>query len=132
MGLERFNIDRKSANYKIVCSAKDFKQADAHASKKEFVKEIGSLLFSFAWKGKQKIKRTAFINPTEKGGLKMPDSMIGTQRLMCIKRYLNPDTTSWQPGGGQMLVSLSNFGYSKLPISLTDFYNGITVSGLQP
>ena len=53
MGLERFNIDRKSANYKIVCS-----------------------------EDKDKVNRTAFINPIEKGSLKMPNlnSMIATQR----------------------------------------------------
>jgi len=59
------------------------------SSKNEFIKKINSLLFYFVWKGKDKVKQTAFVNPIEKGGLKMPDlnSMIGTQRLMCIKRY---------------------------------------------
>ena len=107
------------------------------SSKKEFIKKINSLLFSFVWKGKDKVKRTAFINPIEKGGLKMPDlnSMIGTQRLMCIKRYLNPDTASWKyfldfylsQVGGKFLFHC-NFNYSKLPISLPDFYKECIVS----
>ena len=48
------------------------------SNKKEFIKKINSLLYSFVWKGKDKIKRTAFINPIDKGGLKMPniESMI--------------------------------------------------------
>ena len=49
--------------------------------------------FTLFWKGKDKIKRTAFINPVEKGGLKMPDikSMISAQRIICIKRYQSTD-----------------------------------------
>ena len=65
-------------------------------SKKEFIKKINSLLFSFVWKGKDKVKRRAFINPVKKGGVKMPDLNSMTQRLICIKRYLNPDTASWK------------------------------------
>ena len=42
------------------------------SNKKEFIKKINTLLYSFVWKGKDKVKRTAFINPIEKGGLKMP------------------------------------------------------------
>ena len=41
------------------------------SNKKEFIKKINTLLYSFVWKGKDKVKRTAFINPIEKGGLKM-------------------------------------------------------------
>ena len=53
----------------------------AQSNKKEFIKEINTLLCSFVWKGKDKVKRTAFINPIEKGGLKMPniESMIFAQ-----------------------------------------------------
>ena len=66
--------------------------------KKEFIKKINSLLFSFVWKGKDKVKRTVLINQIEKGGLKMPDlnTMIATQRIMCIKKYLTPNTSSWK------------------------------------
>ena len=68
------------------------------SNKKEFIKKINTLLYSFVWKGKDKVKRTAFINPIEKGGLKMPniESMISAQRIICNKRYLSTDPTSWK------------------------------------
>ena len=68
------------------------------ASNKEFIKKINTLLFSFVWKGKDKVKRTVLINQIEKGGLKMPDlnSIISTQRIMCIKKYLTPYAASWK------------------------------------
>ena len=52
------------------------------SNKREFIKKINALLYSFVWKGKDKVKRTAFIYPIEKGGLKMPNivSMISAQR----------------------------------------------------
>ena len=64
---------------------------------KEFIKKINTLLYSFVWKGKDKIKRTALINSIDKGGLKMPDieSMISAQRIICIKRYLSHEPATW-------------------------------------
>ena len=61
------------------------------SNKKEFVKKINTLLYCFVWKGKDKVKRTAFTNPIEKGGLKIPyiESIISAQRIICIKRYLS-------------------------------------------
>ena len=61
------------------------------SNKKEFIEKINNLLYSFVWMGKDKVKRTAFINPIEKGDLKMPniESMISEQRIICIKRYLS-------------------------------------------
>jgi len=57
-------------------------------NKKEFIeKKKKTLSYSFVWKGKDKVKRTAFINPNNKGGLKMHniESMISAQRIICIK-----------------------------------------------
>ena len=67
------------------------------SNKKEFIKKINTLLYSFVWKGNDKVKRTAFINPIDKGGLKMSniESMISAQRIICIKRYLSTDRASW-------------------------------------
>ena len=86
------------------------------ASNKEFIKKINTLLFSFVWKGKDKVKRTVLINQIEKGGLKMPDlnSIISTQRIMCIKKYVTPYAASWKSffrfpfkeGGWKILVPL--------------------------
>ena len=68
------------------------------SNKKEFIKKINTLLYSFVWKGKDEVKRTAFINPIDKGGVKMPniESMISAQRIICIKRYLSTDPAGWK------------------------------------
>ena len=101
------------------------------SNKKEFIKKVNTLLYSFVWKGKDKVKRTAFINPVDKGGLKMPniESMISAQRIICIKRYLSTDPASWKffldfylkKVGGKFLFHC-NFNYTKLPIALPEFY----------
>ena len=101
------------------------------SSNKEFIKKINTLLFSFVWKGKDKVKRALLINQIEKGGLKMPDlnSMISAQRIMCIKTYLTPNAASWKyflnfhlrKVGGKFLFHC-NFNYSKLSITLPKFY----------
>ena len=46
------------------------------------MKEMNNLIFGFLWKGKDKVKRTAMINDTENGGLKMVhiNLMIRTQK----------------------------------------------------
>jgi len=55
----------------------------------ELNKEVNKVLYSFIWKGKDKVKRSAFMNDIEDGRLKMLDleSMTG-QRVMCVKRYV--------------------------------------------
>ena len=47
-------------------------------NKKEFIKKVNTLLYSFVWKGNEKVERATLISLIEKGGLKMPDlaSMI--------------------------------------------------------
>ena len=56
----------------------------------ELIKEVNKELYSFIWKGKDKVKRSTLINDTEDGGLKMLDleSMISAQRVMCVKKYV--------------------------------------------
>ena len=68
------------------------------SNRKEFIEKINTLLYSFVWRGKDKVRHTVLISPTEKGGLKMPDveSMISTQRIVCVKRYLFPSAASWK------------------------------------
>ena len=107
------------------------------SNRKEFIKKINTLLYSFVWKGKDKVKRTAFINPIDKGGLKMPniESMISAQRIMCIKRYLSTDPASWKTFldfslkkvGGKFLFHC-NFKNNKLPITLPEFYKECIVA----
>ena len=92
-------------------------------------------MYSFVWKGKDKVKRTAFINPIDKGGLKMAniESMISAQRIIWIKRYLSTDPASWKlfldlrKVGGKCLFHC-NFNYTKLPISLPEFYKECIVA----
>ena len=62
------------------------------SNKKEFIKKVNTLLYSFIWKGNDKVKRAVLISPIEKGGLKMPDldAMIAAQRIICIEKYLAP------------------------------------------
>ena len=107
------------------------------SNRKEFIKKINSLLYSFVWKGKDKVKRTAFINPIDKGGLKMPniESMISAQRIICIKKYLSTDPAGWKiflefylkKVGGNFLFHC-NFNYIKLPITLPEFYKECIVT----
>ena len=101
------------------------------SNKKEFIKKINTLLYSFVWKGKDKVKHTALINPIDKGGLKMPniESMISAQRIICIKRYLSTDPAGWKifldfylkKVRGKFLFHC-NFNYIKLPITHPEFY----------
>ena len=107
------------------------------SNKEEFIKKINTLLYSFVWKGKDKVKRRAFINPTDKGGLKMPniESMISAQRIICIKRYLSIDPAGWKffldfylkKVGGKFLFHC-NFNYTKLPVTLPEFYKECIVA----
>ena len=67
----------------------------------------------------------------------MPDvgSMISTQRIICIKKYLSPSAASWKfflgfylrKVGGKLLFHC-NFDYAKLSISLPDFYKECILS----
>ena len=43
-------------------------RASLISTKKDFIKIINNLLYSFVWKGKDKVKRNALINSFEKGG----------------------------------------------------------------
>ena len=71
------------------------------------------------------------INEIEYGGLKMPDvdSLIKTQRIMCIKKYLESYESSWKKVlsyylkkvGGPFLFHC-HFEYSSLPLALPTFY----------
>ena len=58
------------------------------------------------------------------------DSMIKTQRIMCIKRYLAPYSAGWKlfldfhlkNAGGKFLFHC-NFDYAKLSVAVPEFYN---------
>ena len=66
---------------------------------KEIMKEINSVVFKFVWKSrKDKIKRLTLIFDYKNGGLRMPhiESLIQTQRIMCMKEYLDGYNSSWK------------------------------------
>jgi len=58
---------------------------------KDIITSINSVIFNLVWRGKDKVKRLALISEYEDGGLEMPHpgSLIKTQRIACLKRYLD-------------------------------------------
>ena len=53
------------------------------------LKKINQILYSFMWKGRDKMKRVSLINDINEGGLKLPriESMIDAQRITCIQKF---------------------------------------------
>ena len=89
------------------------------------------VIFNFVWRGKDKIKRLALISEYEDGGLKMPhpESLIKTQRIACLKRYLDDHSRPWKvflshylKNVGTSFLLQSNFTPSRLPCKLPIFY----------
>ena len=97
----------------------------------ELIKEVNKELYSFIWKGKDKVKRAALINDIEDGSLKMLDleSMISAQRVTCVKRYVENFESPWKyvldfylkKVGGKFLFHC-NFDHRTLSITLPTFY----------
>ena len=97
----------------------------------ELIKEVNKELYSFIWKGKDKVKRSALINDIEDGGLKMLDleSMISAQRVMCVKKYVEHYESPWKyvldfylDKVGEKFLFQCNFDHQTLPITLPNFY----------
>ena len=98
---------------------------------KELIEEVNSILYSFIWNGKDKVKRHALISDIEMGGLKMLDidSMISAKRIICLKKFLEDYRSIWKtildnllsPVGGRFVLHC-NFHISKLKISLPEYY----------
>ena len=65
-------------------------RASVIPTSKELIKAVNSILYSFIWNGKDKVKRHALISDIEMGGVKMLDidSMIGATRITCLKKFL--------------------------------------------
>ena len=95
------------------------------------IKDVNKLLYSFIWKGNDRIKRTVLINDIENGGQKMLDiqSMILSQRVIALKRFIEDFNSPWKSAletflgdfGGKFILCC-NFDARKLPIYLPDFY----------
>ena len=65
---------------------------------KNIIKLVDSTIYSFIWKGRDKIKRLALISDYKNGGLRMPhtQTMIDTQRVMCLKKYSEDYISPWK------------------------------------
>ena len=106
-------------------------RASVIPTSKELIKEVNSILHSFIWNGKDKVKRHALISYIEMGGLKMLDidSMIGAKRITCLKKFLEDYQSTWKtildklfsPIGGRFVLHC-NFHTSKLKISLPEYH----------
>ena len=98
---------------------------------KDIIKEANKILFNFIWKGKDKVKRSALICDVENGGLRAPhlESIIKTQRIMCCKKFVEAQQSSWKlilshylkQVGGKLVLGCG-FDIKKLPIKLPRFY----------
>ena len=106
-------------------------QASLISFDKDIIKSINSVIFNFVWRGKDKIKRLALISEYEDGGLKMPhpESLIKTQRIACLKRYLDDYSSPWKvflshylKNVGTRFLLQCNFTPSRLPCKLPIFY----------
>ena len=106
-------------------------RASLIACDKDIIKSINSVLFNFVWRGKDKIKRLALISEYEDGDLKMPhpESLIKTQRITCLKRYLDDNSSRWKvflshylKNVGSSFLFQFNFNLSCLPCKFPTFY----------
>ena len=95
---------------------------------KDIIKSVNSVIYNFVWKGKDKIKR---ISEYEDGCLKMPhiDSLIATQRIGCVKRYLDESAAPWRvflshyiKNAGFEFLLKCNFKLSCLPCKIPIYY----------
>ena len=62
------------------------------------IKQVNHIIYTFLWKGKDKVTRLSAINNFEGGGIKMIDidSMIKALRLAWLKRIFNDNESKWK------------------------------------
>ena len=62
------------------------------------VKDLNHILYTFLWKGKDKVTRASTINIYEEGGIKMVDieSLIKSLRLSGLKRIFSDNSGAWK------------------------------------
>ena len=98
---------------------------------KELVKEADSLIYSFIWNEKDKVKQNVRTLEVEKGGLNMLDIdfMVRTRQVMCLKKYLQEYKSQCKVFLNELLVPVSgkvilhcNFDTFKLSIHPPSFH----------
>ena len=62
------------------------------------IKDLNHILYTFLWKGKDKVTRASTINNYEEGGIKIVDieSLIKSLRLSWLKRIFSDNSGAWQ------------------------------------
>ena len=81
----------------------------------DFIKEINSLIYSFIWKGNNKIKCAALINDMENGGLRMLDIQDHISSWKIILDFFL-FRVGWE------FILKCNFDTPKMPVYLPAFY----------
>ena len=92
------------------------------------IKQLNHIIFTFSWKGKDKVTRLSAINTLEEGGIKMRDikSMhIKALRLAWLKRIFNNNDSTWKvylihllKQLGDLLIFECNYAIKDLPTNL--------------
>jgi hypothetical protein len=74
----------------------------------KFISEVNKIIYNFVWNGPDKVKRANMISDYNGGGLKMPDIdvKIKGQRIMWVKRMLNPARHTWKALAHHILQAL--------------------------
>ena len=77
----------------------------------KIIKQAEDIIYTFLWKGKDKVTRLSAINNFEGGGIKMIDieSMVKALRLAWLKRIFNDNESTWKT---YLLYLLKDFGGS--------------------
>ena len=98
---------------------------------KDIIKQANFILYNFIWRGKDKIKCLALISDYNNGGLGMPhiQTLIDTQRIMCLKKYSENYNSPWKQVlsfflkdyGGKFILHC-NLNIADLPNTLPKFY----------
>ena len=97
----------------------------------DLVKEVNSIIYTFIWNGKDKVKRCALISDIDQGGLKMLDieSMINARRVICLKKFLEDYPSTWKSflnscifSAGGSLILHCNFDTIKLETQFPKYY----------
>ena len=99
---------------------------------KDVIKLVDSTIYSFIWKGKDRIKHLALrISDYKNGGLRMPhiQTMIDTQLITCLRKYTEDYISPWKQilscllkdFDGKFLLHC-NFSAADLPSCLPNFY----------
>ena len=92
----------------------------------KIIKKANHIIYSFLWKGKDKVTRLSAINTFENGGIRMIDldSMVKALRLAWLKRTFSTNVNTWKTyfmhllgDVGGSLIFQCNYTMKDLPIT---------------